>query len=118
MPVLYTTGPMEQQGSGVTNVRVKVSNESATTVFVTIRVLNLNGTKVVIGSASFSVPANSSTFRTFNVVGTGQYEVEIELSHNENVLVSSWGRTSAGTLVASHRVLHSEMTLRSFCDVE
>lgn len=115
MAITYTTGPMEQQGSGVTNVRVKVSNESATAVSVRIRVFDLNGTRVVIGSASFTVPANTSTFRTFNVAGTGQYEVEIELSHNENVFVSSWGRTSGGALVAAHRVVHSEMSLKNSC---
>lgn len=113
MAVTFVTGPMEQEGTGVTSVRVKVSNQSGRTVTAEVRIFDLNGRKVIIGSRTLTVPRLSSAFATFGVSGTGQYEVEIELSSAVDVFVSSWGRNAAGVPLAVHRVLHAEMAVKN-----
>ena len=119
MAILYSTGPLEQENTGVDEVRVKVLNNSPTdTATVRIRVFDLNGTKIRIANALVTIPPQASAFRTFGVAGTNEYEVQVRIELDgatdqqieSFVLPSVWGR-DGGVPVAVHRLVTDELKL-------
>jgi hypothetical protein len=115
MAKIFSTGPIENaNGVNTTTVDswIKVlNNDDDDETEVIVRVWDLNGTKILVGQDQFVVPPNSSTFRTFNVVNTAQYEVQVLIrEETDDVLISHFGKNANNELVADHRVLHSEFT--------
>lgn len=121
MAVLYSTGPIEEAGAGITNIIVKVLNNSPSdTATVRVRVFDLNGTKTRIFRDTLIVPAQSSAFvQNINVNGTEQFEVQfrIELDGATNqqiesfVLPAVFGKNNGGRIQPETRVLTSELEL-------
>lgn len=113
----FTTGPIENQGNqpgNATNARVKILNRTGITITGIARSFRLNGTRVLIQQASFTVAPNASDFVTLSLVHptlgqAAQYEVEIVPNQNGGVY-SVYGRTGAGTIIPAQRVLQSELT--------
>ncbi|MGC5323832.1 ATPase [Brevibacillus sp. SYSU BS000544] len=110
----FSTGPLE---NFVTNnsqrVRVKILNNSSSTITARVRVFRLNGTKTRTFSETVTVPSNSSEFVEVSVSSLPQFEVQIRVSNGDSdldkVLVSVFGITLADELNPSHRVLHKEL---------
>ncbi|MGG1151594.1 ATPase [Bacillus wiedmannii] len=113
----FTTGAIENQGNqpgNATNARVKILNRTGITITGLVRSFRLNGTRVLIQQSSFTVATNASGFVTLNLVHpnlgqAAQYEVEIVPNQSGGVY-SVYGRTGAGTIINTQRVLHSELT--------
>ena len=109
----FTTGPIENTGNQPANanrVRVKVLNRSGGTLTGLIRVFRLNGTRVLLSQANFSVAANASAVHTLNLTGTVlQYEVEI-IPNFAGGLYSVYGLTPANIVIPAQRIVHSELT--------
>jgi hypothetical protein len=115
MSKVYSTGPLENANGVATTTEeswIKVlNNDEDDETEVIVRVWDLNGTKALVGQAVFVVPPNSSDFRIFNVLGTAQYEVQVEIrEETDDVLISHFGKNVNNELVADHRVLHREFT--------
>lgn len=113
MNVTYSTGPLENQAPNRSRtVFTKVlNNNSSTSITARIKVFRLNGTKTLIQNILITVPPNSSRFVVKNLAtNVQQFEVQIKVSTNCNVLVGVFGKTGTGNLNPTHRVVHSELT--------
>jgi hypothetical protein len=113
--VIFTTGPVENaigfnDVPGVSrSIFVKALNNS-TRKKATVRIdlFLLNGKKRKIASRTFTLRPQSSNFAELRVELAPQFEVRIT-TDNVNVLVSAWGKTARGRLVAAHRFTQNEM---------
>ncbi|MGR6835227.1 hypothetical protein [Syntrophomonas erecta] len=115
MAKLYSTGPVENAAANAAiSTWVKVLNNNRNKeVTADITVYSLNGNKKTLFSVSLIIPPNSNEYEVFDITGILQYEVQILLSQNDNVLVSVWGKDADANLLASHRFVPSELTLLS-----
>lgn len=108
-----TTGPIENTGnlpSNATSVRVKILNLTGGPLTGVVRVFRLNGTRQLIGSATYSVNPNASGFVTLNLIG-GAFQYETEIVPNQTGgIYTAYGRTASGVIIDSQRVLNSELT--------
>lgn len=113
----FTTGPIENVGNQPNNAtiaRVKILNRTGGALTGMARSFRLDGTRVLIQQASFSVPSNASDFVELSLVhlisGRAlQYEVEIVPNQNGG-LYSVNGITSNNVIITAQRVLNSELT--------
>lgn len=110
---LYTTGPIEQE-PGVTQLRLKVLNDSNVSATATATIFDLDGTKRVFRTINFpTLPANSSNFAIINIPNLFEFEVQFNVS-NVNVFVAVFAvRPLTGTFSATNSVRHGEMVLIS-----
>jgi hypothetical protein len=126
MAVLYSTGPIELEGSDTTEFLVKILNNSPSgTATGRIRAFSLNGTKVLIANPTFSIPPQSSTFVVIDV--TGEFEVEFQIrvaslngatdkQITSFVLPSVWGKEASPTpaesvFIPEHRFATAELRI-------
>lgn len=111
MSRLYTTGPVENAaGNTALSVLAKVLNNNAennATAIVTI--FNLQGTKKSVNQATLSIPPLSTDFVSFQADTLSEYEVQVEVDRDENVLVSIWALDADANLIAAQRFVHSEL---------
>lgn len=120
---IYTTGPLENLVGAATKSNAVVSkvinNNPTTTATVTVNLYDMglgNVQKVLISSNNLVVPPLFSSVST-SLLAAGVVEFEVELvvqtsGSISNVQLSVWGEVS-GNLNPSHRVLSSELTLRT-----
>jgi hypothetical protein len=111
----YSTGPLENEPSQSEVVFIKVLNNSDKTVKVEVVVFDLNGLKEVNFADETQIDAKSSAFATVDVADKAQFEIQVELKGAEpnTVLLGAFGKKTENnnlTLVAAHRVVHSEWT--------
>lgn len=76
---------------------------------VRIKVFALNGKKKLIHNVVFTVRPNASTFNSFFVGNTKQYEVQF-ITNQSKVQFASFGISPKDRYVAAHRVINSELT--------
>lgn len=113
--IKYSTGPVENAiGNFGTpgesrSFFVKALNNGHKTARVKILLYRLNGSKVLVETRTFTLPAKSSNFRVLNVANLLQFEVQIK-TDSRNVLVSGWGKNAKGRLVAAHRFVQEELS--------
>lgn len=109
----YSTGPLENNGSQSTSVRVKILNNSDSPIEARVQVFQLNGTKTRIYSETITLPSNSSELIAASVADLLEFEVQIRIRNGNSsvnkVLVSVFGATPSGALNPNHRVLHKEL---------
>jgi hypothetical protein len=120
LAIIYSTGPVERDGSNTEVVLAKVLNNSQTeTATVRIRAWALNGSKDRIFDDTLTINPRSSDFVTIDVFDTAEFEVQfrIELNSASNdeierfVLPSVWGKDGNGEIVPEHRILTAELKL-------
>jgi hypothetical protein len=85
-----------------------LNNSSRRKATVRIDLFLLNGKKRKIASRTLTLRPQASNFVELRVELAPQFEVVIT-SNNVNVLVSAWGKTARGRLVAAHRFTQNEM---------
>lgn len=109
----YSTGPLNNltMNDRIVSKEIVVNslNQSQLTARVRIKVYALNGKKILIHSVSFKAKPHSSTYHTFNVAETKQYEVQF-ITDQPKVLFASFGISPKDRYVAAHRVINSELT--------
>ena len=109
----YSTGPLEEAGSGIATFWVKVlNNDKDDNVQAKIVAFNLDGTKIIHQEASLEVNPQSSSFVVLQVGGTAEYEVQVKLDGKaaDNSLLGGFAKNAKDELVAAHRLVHSEWT--------
>ncbi|MFB5676306.1 hypothetical protein ACE3NQ_07895 [Paenibacillus terreus] len=110
----YSTGPVENAVGNVgapgesRTFFVKALNNGHKAARVKILLYRLNGSKVLVETRTFTLPAQSSNFRALNVANLLQFEVQIK-TDSPRVLVSGWGKNAKGRLVAAHRFVQEEL---------
>ena len=112
-PKCYSTGPLEEEGSGVAIFFVKVlNNDQDNNVEAEIVAFDLNGNKVILQQESFEVGPLSSDFAELEVGGTAEYEVQVKLDGRaaDKSLLGGFAKDENEELVAAHRLVHSEWT--------
>jgi hypothetical protein len=111
MSRLYTTGPVENgAGNSALSVLTKVLNNNTqgnATAIVTL--FNLEGTKQSVNQVTLSVPPLRTDFASFQANTLNEYEIQIEVDRDENVLVSVWGLDADANLIAAQRFVHNEL---------
>lgn len=106
--IVYSTGPIEVE-PGVTQLRLKVLNNSPLAQTAQARVFSLDGTKSLLATHNFSLPAGSSNFVNVNIVNLNEFEVQFTVS-NAQVLVAVFAiRSLQGNFSAANSVRHREM---------
>lgn len=116
----YTTGPVDNSvvENDTHTLRFNIMNLNTTgNADVTVRVVNIFGTRTLIGQQNITVTPNSGTSSVFlNIDFLSGYEVVFIVNHPSNVngvLFSVWGTGPDGSLpnkyLAHHRFIHSEM---------
>lgn len=119
MPLVYSTGPLENQIDGTTaksshTVYTKVlNNHEHTTITAIIKVFSLDGRKTLIDTATLTILPNSSNFRISNVSSAVEFEIQIQIHPSrdrDDVLIGVFGKDAAGNLNPSHRLVHKELT--------
>lgn len=119
MPLVYSTGPLENQIDGTTaksssTVYTKVlNNHEHTTITAKIEVFSLDGMKTLLDTATLTILPNSSNFRISNVSSAVEFEVQIQIhpsQDSDDVLIGVFGKDAAGNLNPSHRLVHKELT--------
>jgi hypothetical protein len=76
-PKCYSTGPLEQAGSGIATFFVKVlNNDKDDNVQAKIVAFDLDGAKIILVETSLEVGPQSSDFYVLQVAGTAEYEVQ------------------------------------------
>lgn len=111
MNKLYSTGAVENAASNASvSVIVKVLNNRKTDdVNADIKLFSLNGIKEQIACSSLNVPPLSSEYSIFDVIDIVEYEIQIGLDKENNVLVSLWGKDADANLVAAQRFVQNEL---------
>jgi hypothetical protein len=123
MPLVYSTGPLENQidattAMSSTTVYTKVlNNHECTTITAKIEVFRLDGTKILIDTATLSISPKSSGFHVTNLVIPNlivfEFEVQIQIDPSrdkDDVLIGVFGKDASGNLNPSHRLVHKELT--------
>jgi hypothetical protein len=112
-PKCYSTGPLEEQGSGIVTFFAKVlNNDKDDSVRAKIVAFDLNGMKTIVEEESLEVNPQSSDFVTLEVGDTAEYEVQVKLygTAADKSLLGGFAKNENGELVAAHRLVHSEWT--------
>jgi hypothetical protein len=113
--VAFTTGPIENVGaspSPAARAFVKVLNPTGSPITGVARSFRCDGTRQLIQQRSFTVPANSCQAVVLNLLFGGVFvpEFEIEIVPNQSGgLFSVFPKTLTNIIIASQRVLHSEL---------
>jgi hypothetical protein len=109
----YSTGPLEEEDSGINAFFVKVlNNDKYDDVKAKIVAYDLNGEKTIIQEESLEVGPQSSGFVVLEVQGTDEYEVQVKLDGKaaDKSLLGGFAKDEKDKLVAAHRLVHSEWT--------
>lgn len=119
--VLYSTGPIELDGSNTRQFIVKILNNSPKdTATGKVRVFSLNGGKSRIANPTFYIPPLSSDFFSFDVKDEAEVEFQIRVDSlngatNEQitsfVLPSVWGKNPGGVPQTEHRLVTAEIRI-------
>jgi len=112
-PKCYSTGPLEQQDSGIVTFWVKVlNNDKEETVQATIVAFDLDGPKRILREFTGALAPLSSDFLVLEVGGTDEYEVQVKLDGEaaDDSLLGGFAKNEDNQLVAAHRLVHSEWT--------
>ena len=113
MSYLLSTGPVENAAANASiSTWVKVlNNNPSDEVNVEVTVYSLNGEKTQISNSSFVVAPLATEYDVFEIVDVLEYEVEVLLSNEQNILVSVWGKDADANLVAAHRFVNNELSV-------
>lgn len=111
MSKIFSTGPVENAaGNSAISVLVKIlNNHTGNSLSVKIFLYDLKGLKEKVASANLTISPLSSDFTSFNVESINEYEVQIEVSFAESVLVSVWGLDADANLIAAQRFVQNEL---------
>jgi hypothetical protein len=116
MKVAFSTGPIENVGASpapAVRAFVKVLNRTGSPLTGVARSFRCDGTRQLIQERSFTVPANSCQSVVLSLVFRGALvpEFEIEIVPNQpGGLFAVFPKTITNVIIASQRVLHSELT--------
>lgn len=113
MSYLLSTGPVENAAANASiSTWVKVLNNNPTgEVNVEVTVYSLNGEKAQLANSSFVVAPMATEYDVFEITDVLEYEVEVLLSNEQNILVSVWGKDADANLVAAHRFVNNELSV-------
>lgn len=114
--ITYSTGPLENEVHKPADFAlVKILNNAAVgAVGAQVKAFDLNGSKQLIDEQNFIVPAGASDFFVVeDLAPTFQYEIQVTLTGDaaRKALVTVFPEEKNHTLVAAHRVLHSELSV-------
>lgn len=112
-PKCYSTGPLEEENSGIATFFVKVlNNDKHENVQVKIVAFDLDGLKIILREFAGTLDPLSSNFLVVEVGGTDEYEVQVKLDGKaaDNTLLGGFAKNAKDELVAAHRLVHSEWT--------
>jgi len=117
---LFSTGPIENaigtsELSVSKTVIVKVLNNGDCRTHVRIKLFALDGTKREVDCQPLSVSRRASAFVILDVAELFEFEIQIAIEKDHDVLVSVWGKDENGNLVAAQRLVHQELV--EICDV-
>ncbi|WP_311516920.1 hypothetical protein [Paenibacillus polymyxa] len=112
---ILLTGPIDN--SPVNGVRatqtvsIKIENQSAVNAAtILIQGYSLIATRALYVSEQFTIlPGAVATRNYFADLNSFEYVITVTGATPEDILVSFWGKNSAGSLVAAHRLVYSEL---------
>jgi hypothetical protein len=113
-PKCYSTGPLEEENSGIATFFVKVlNNDKDENVQAKIVAFDLDGRKRILREFTGALAPLSSDFLVLEVGGTDEYEVQVKLDGEaaDNSLLGGFAKNEDNKLVAAHRLVHSEWTV-------